>query len=287
MWLASEATEMRQPDFPQTLLPGRAILKIAGPDARHFLHNLLTADIEALAPGDATYGALLTPQGKILSDVFVFSDGTAYLIDCARAQKHDLLKRLAMYKLRAAVSIGEAENLEAGVALDETPYALRYPDPRSAEIGWRMMVGEGKLETADGYDLTRITLGFADSDADLGSGEFFPHEANLDQFNAVSFSKGCYVGQEVVSRMEHRGLARSRILPVRLSGPAPEKGAEIRSGEKLVGQILSSSGRRALAVLRLDRLAETSEPLLTDAVTVTVLKPRWARYEIPKAEIEA
>ena len=286
MWLASEATEMRQPDFPQTLLPGRAILKIAGPDARHFLHNLLTADIEALAPGDATYGALLTPQGKILSDVFVFSDGTAYLIDCARAQKHDLLKRLAMYKLRAAVSIGEAENLEAGVALDETPYALRYPDPRSAEIGWRMMVGEGKLETADGYDLTRITLGFADSDADLGSGEFFPHEANLDQFSAVSFSKGCYVGQEVVSRMEHRAMARSRILPVRLSGPAPEKGAEIRSGEKLVGQILSSSGRRALAVLRLDRLAETSEPLLTDAVTVTVLKPRWARYEIPKAEIE-
>ena len=110
MWLASEATEMRQPDFPQTFLPGRAILKIAGPDARHFLHNLLTADIEALAPGDATYGALLTPQGKILSDVFVFSDGTAYLIDCARTQKHDLLKRLAMYKLRAAVSIGEAEN---------------------------------------------------------------------------------------------------------------------------------------------------------------------------------
>lgn len=81
-------------------------------------------------------------------------------------------------------------------------------------------------------------------------------------------------------------MARSRILPVRLSGPAPEKGAEIRSGEKLVGQILSSSGRRALAVLRLDRLAETSEPLLTDAVTVTVLKPRWAHYEIPKAEIE-
>ena len=286
MWLASEATEMRQPDFPQTLLPGRAILKIAGPDARHFLHNLLTADIEALAPGDATYGALLTPQGKILSDVFVFSDGTAYLIDCARTQKHDLLKRLAMYKLRAAVSIGEAENLEAGAALDETSHALRYPDPRSAEIGWRMMVGEGKLETADGYDLPRLTMGFADSDADLGSGEFFPHEANLDQFSAVSFSKGCYVGQEVVSRMEHRAMARSRILPVRLSGPAPEKGAEIRSGGKLVGQILSSSGRRALAVLRLDRLAETSEPLLTDAVTVTVLKPRWAHYEIPKAEIE-
>ena len=284
MWLGSEATKMRQPEFSTSLLPGRAILKVAGPDARHFLHNLLTADIEALTAGDATYSALLTPQGKILSDVFVFFDGISYFLDCAREQKHDLLKRLGMYKLRASVTIGEAGDLEAAVAPEETIHALRYRDPRCADLGWRMIVPESRLEAKPGYDAARIALGLADTGADLGSGEFFPHEANLDQLGGISFSKGCYVGQEVVSRMEHRGLARSRILPVRLSGPAPSKGTDIRSGEKQVGQILSSAGRRGLALIRLDRLEESTEPLLTDAVTVTALKPRWAGYEVPKAE---
>ena len=284
MWLGNEATPMQQQDFTTGKLPGRAIVKIAGPDARAFLHNLLTADIEGLAPGEATYAALLTPQGKILFDVFVFCDGLAYFIDCAAARKHDLLKRLGMYRLRAAVTIADDASLEAGVAPRETHHAFRYADPRCAALGWRMMVGEGRLESATGYDAARIALGLADSDGDIGSGELFPHEANLDQFGAVSFTKGCYVGQEVVSRMEHRGLARSRILPLMLDGPAPVKGSEVRGGDKPVGQILSSSGNRALALIRLDRLAEAPVPLLTEAVTVTVLKPAWARYEVPGAE---
>jgi len=284
MWFRSEATIMRQLNFTAGRLPNRAILKVAGPDARHFLHNLLTANIEALQPGDATHAALLTPQGKILSDVFVFSDGVVYFIDCAASQKHDLLKRLNMYRLRASITLGEAHELEAAVAPEETHHALRYRDPRSAELGWRMIPAEGKLDPAADYDAARIALGLADSDADLGSGEFFPHEANLDQFGAVSFSKGCYIGQEVVSRMEHRGTARSRILPVRLAAGGPPKGSEIRSGDKLVGTLLSSHGDRALALVRLDRLAEAGEPLLTQAVRVSVLKPRWARFDVPKAE---
>ena len=125
--------------------------------------------------------------------------------------------------------------------------------------------------------------GLADSAADLGSGEFFPHEANLDQLAGVNFKKGCYVGQEVVSRMEHRGLARSRILPVLLDGEAPPKGTDIRSGEKQIGTLLSSSGTRALALIRLDRLAEASAPLLAEGVTVKVLKPAWAKYDAPGA----
>ena len=281
MWLGNEATPMRQQEFTTGKLAGRAIVKIAGPDAQDFLHNLLTADIEALGPGDATYAALLAPQGKILFDMFVFFDGLAYFLDCAASQKHDLLKRLGMYRLRAAVTIGDDASLEAGVSPLETHHAFRYADPRCADLGWRMMAGEGRLEPSTGYEAARIALGLADSDADLGSGEFFPHEANLDQFGAVSFSKGCYVGQEVVSRMEHRGLARSRILPVMLNGPAPAKGAEIRDGDRLVGQLLSSSGNRALALIRLDRLAEAGAALLTESVTVTVLKPAWARYDVP------
>lgn len=284
MWIGNEATKMRQPDFPLSLLPERSIIKVGGPDARSFLHNILTAEIESLVEGDAAYGALLTPQGKILFDMFVYFDGYTCLIDCAKSQKQALLARLAMYKLRAQVVLGEANDLESAVSPKETIHALRYRDPRLEDMGWRIIVPESKLKHEPGYHAARIEAGLADSDADLGSGEYFPHEANLDQLNGVSFTKGCYVGQEVVSRMEHRGTARSRILPVLLDREPPSSGSDIRSGDKVIGTLLSSAGKRALALIRLDRLAETTEPLLTGAVTVSVLKPRWARYEVPNAK---
>ena len=134
-----------------------------------------------------------------------------------------------------------------------------------------------------GYVAACLRLGLAGSE-DLGSGETFPHEANFDQLGAVSFSKGCYVGQEVVSRMEHRGLARSRMLPVSLAGAAPPKGSGIRSGDKMVGTLVSARDDRALALLRLDRLAEASEPLLTEGVAVTVHKAYWMHYVVPGAK---
>lgn len=267
-----------------SLLPERAIVKVGGPDAKPFLHNLLTADIEPMVEGDAAYGALLTPQGKILFDMFLFFDGHTFLIDCAKSQKQALLQRLTMYKLRANVLFGEGNDLEAGVSPKETIHALRYQDPRLEDLGWRIIVPESRLKHEPGYHAARIERGLADSDADLGSGGYFPHEANLDQLHGVSFEKGCYVGQEVVSRMEHRKTARNRILPVALDGDPPSAETEIRAGDKLIGTLLSSAGRRALALIRLDRLAEATEPLLTGAVTVTVLKPRWARFDVPNAK---
>ena len=274
---------MRDIHFTAGRLPGRVILRVEGPDAGHFLHNLVTSDTEGLVPGGARYAALLTPQGKILFDFFVILSEAGYHIDCAASQKADLLKRLGFYKLRAKVTIAESSDA-VGVSMTEPEASVRYVDPRSPAIGWRFIDGAGSLPEAIGYDAARIALGLADTDADLGSGEYFPHEANLDQLGGVSFTKGCYVGQEVVSRMEHRGTARSRILPVGLDGAAPAKGANIRAGEKQVGTLLSSSGQNGLALMRLDRLAEASELLLTGAVTVTVLKPRWARYDVPGAK---
>ncbi len=274
---------MRDIQFKTGFLPGRALFSIEGPDAGHFLNNLVTADIEGLAPGQAIHAALLSPQGKILFDFFVLRTAEAYLIDCAARQRAELVKRLGFYKLRAKVSVAVHEG-EVGVSLQEPKSDLRFADPRSAAIGWRYVVERDSLAESLDYDAARIALGLADSEADLGSGEFFPHEANLDQLGAVSFNKGCYVGQEVVSRMEHRGTARSRILPVELGGEAPPKGTEIRSGDKLVGSMLSSFGRQGLALIRLDRLGDAAEPLLTDGVTLTVLKPRWARYDVPGAQ---
>ena len=270
---------MRDIDFRAGRLPGRAILSVRGPEAGHFLHNLLTSDIDHLGPGQAAYAALLTPQGKILFDMIVVAQDGGYLIDCAAGQRAELMKRLAMYKLRAKVDIATRDDLAVGVSPVTVPGG--YRDPRSDAIGWRI-IGAPEGE-ADGYDAARIRGGLADSAADLGSGEFFPHEANLDQLGGVNFRKGCYVGQEVVSRMEHRGLARSRILPVVLDGVAPPKGTDIRSGDKQVGTLLSSSGANALALVRLDRLAEATAPLLADGVKVTVLKPAWAKYDVPGA----
>ena len=277
---------MRDIHFIGGILPQRAVLSVEGPEAGHFLHTLVTADIESLGVGQAAYGALLTPQGKILFDLFALRTGAGFLLDCAASQAADLVKRLSLYKLRAQVTTTVADGLHAGVSPTEPAEALRYVDPRTPAIGWRF-IAEQEASPAEGYNAARLALGLADTDADLGSGVYFPHEANLDQLGGVSFTKGCYVGQEVVSRMEHRGTARSRILPVDLDGVAPASGSDIRSGDKPVGTLLSSSGKMALALIRLDRLAEASDPLLTDAVTVTVLKPRWARYEVPNAKDEA
>ena len=159
-----------------------------------------------------------------------------------------------------------------------------YADPRTSLIGWRVIAEKGKLPTGMGYDQARIVLGLADSDGDIGSGGLFPHEANFDQLGAVSFSKGCYIGQEVVSRMEHRATARSRILPVTFEGAVPSRDAAIKSADKIIGTVLSSAGNSALALLRLDRMAEATQPLLTDAVRVRVHKPAWIKYDVPSKD---
>lgn len=279
MWIGDEATKMREIHFTAGRLPDRALFRVDGPDAAHFLHNLLTADIEGLPPGGQRYAALLTPQGKILSDLFVIRDGDGFLIDCAASQKADLMKRLGFYKLRAKVVIADTPDLSVAVS---PATGDGVEDPRTPGMGSRRVTREVLADSPD-YDAARIALGLGHSDFDIGSGEHFPHEANLDQLGAVSFRKGCYVGQEVVSRMEHRGTARNRILPIALDGPAPARGSEIRSGDRLIGTVLSSAGDAALALIRLDRLADAAAPLLTDAVTVTVLKPRWARYDVSNA----
>jgi folate-binding protein YgfZ len=262
----------------------RAVLSLQGVETENFLHNLVTADVLGLAEGGARYAALLAPQGKILFDFFVVKTAGGYLLDCAASQLEELIKRLMFYRLRAKVAMTERKDLEVGVSPERPQGMAAYVDPRTSLIGWRMMAEKGTLPTGTGYDDVRIALGLADSDGDIGSGELFPHEANFDQIGAVSFSKGCYIGQEVVSRMEHRATARSRILPVTFEGAAPPRGAAIKSADKIIGSVLSSAGNTALALLRLDRMAEATQPLLTDAVRVRVHKPAWIKYDVPSKD---
>jgi folate-binding protein YgfZ len=281
---------MQKLPFPLHRLAGRAVISVSGPEAQDFLQNLVTADISGLAKGKAAYAALLQPQGKILFDFFIVNLGERYAIDCSAAQRDELLKKLNHYKLRAKVTIAASDE-DVGVAYMRPDSGIIYADPRAAQLGLRVIAPKGLLppQSANAYNGARIRLGLGDSDADLGSGELFPHEANLDQLGGVGMSKGCYIGQEVVSRMEHRGTARSRILPVYVPEGPPAKGSEIRANGKAVGTLLSSDGKDALALIRLDRLkdaVEARDPLLTEGRPVHVRKPLWARFEVAMPQEE-
>ena len=275
------------------LLNERAVLLVGGPEAAPFLQGLVTADISKLEDGGATHAGLLTPQGKILFDFFIVRQGGGFFIDCAASQKQGLMQRLAMYRLRADVEIAGRDDLAvaAGIGRDkpEMDGAIIYPDPRLAQMGWRVIGDAKELAKAAGgavqaYHEKRIALGLPDSDSDIGSGEVFPHEADFDQLGGVSFTKGCYVGQEVVSRMQHRGTARARIVPVIFDAGTPASGDEIRAEGKKIGHILSVAGLKGLALVRLDRAqkALNSGHALTAAKTgVHLVKPDWAGFDVP------
>ena len=254
------------------LLEDRGVVRVSGEDATSFLQGLLTNDVERLKPGEARYAGLLTPQGKILFDMLVVrapaETGAAFLLDCAAAQAADLARRLGFYKLRAKVSIAD-ESADHGVVAvwgeepENAPGAVFYADPRDPRLGWRAIlpgakavaVGEAHAAT---YEALRIGAGVPKGGVDFVYGDAFPHDANFDLLHGVDFEKGCYVGQEVVSRMKHRGATRKRIARIKLSADAPPPGTPVLDGELAVGTLGSSAGREALAMLRLDRVEEAS-----------------------------
>ncbi len=280
------------------LLADRAVVRVAGADAGKFLQGLITNDMDRAHDGAAIHAGLLTPQGKILFDFFVvpFEDG--FLLEVAAGQAADLKKRLGFYKLRAQVEI-EAEPSFAVVAVwGERPRAaagaILYADPRLAELGSRMllpapaslaMLGCAQASEAD-YHALRIGLGVPEGGWDYAYGDAFPHEALLDQLNGVDFRKGCFVGQEVVSRMEHRGTARKRVVPVEGMSPLPPRGTSIAAGAVAVGTLGSVSGSHGLALMRLDRAEEAFSagiPLRAGGVRITLNRPSFARFAIPSA----
>jgi folate-binding protein YgfZ len=252
--------------MPIALLDDRAVLSVSGPDARKFLQGLVTCDVDALGPGQAAFGALLSPQGKILFDFFVVCAGgeEAFLLDTAKDQAPALAKRLGMYRLRAKVVIEPAASVVlAAWDGDSVEGLARFDDPRGA-LGQRIIAAEGTVGgDAAAYEARRIALGIPRGGADFAWGEAFPHEANMDLVNGVSFTKGCYVGQEVVSRMEHRGTARRRIVTAGLGSAKTAPGAEILAGGTMLGTMGSVADGRGLASIRIDRLAEARASGLT------------------------
>jgi folate-binding protein YgfZ len=282
------------------LLPDRGVVKVAGDTARNFLNGLFTTDIGPVTHEDARFGALLTPQGKILLDFVVVAEpGEAgFLFDCPRALAKTLVDKLNFYKLRAKITAEDISDTRAVLAAWDgaganSAHAPFWPDPRLAALGWRAIVtpdqaGEAArgLEMVDAghYEAHRIALGVPQGELDFGYGDAFPHEADMDQLNGVDFAKGCYVGQEVVSRMEHRATVRTRVVPVAYEGGAPAPGEPVTAGDKAVGTMGSSAKGRALALLRLDRVADAlaaGTPLVCGGVTLSPVRPEWARFAWP------
>jgi folate-binding protein YgfZ len=250
-------------------LDDRGVVRVSGEDATGFLQGLLTNDVTTLGAHEARYAALLSPQGKMLFDFLIVrapAAANAFLLDCPVALAGDVVKRLIMYKLRARIVVAD-ESADRGVIAywtdepENAPGGAFYPDPRAGALGHRAILPRAKAvavgEAGVGeYEALRISLGVPKGGVDFAYGEAFPHEADMDLFHGLDFEKGCYVGQEVVARMKHRGEARKRVVRVRLIGAAPPPGAAVTDGELPVGFIGSSSGRHALALLRLDRVEE-------------------------------
>jgi tRNA-modifying protein YgfZ len=256
-------------------LADRGVVKVADNDARDFLNGLVTTDLTQLRPGLGRFGALLTPQGKITVDFLITEapagHGGGFLLDCPRALAQSLADKLGFYKLRAKVIVENlSENLGVLAAWDGDPAVipdLAFVDPRNAALGWRILVPEELAQkTADligaelldgsAYDSHRIAAGVPRGGLDFSYGDAFPHETNMDRLHGVDFDKGCYVGQEVVSRMQHRGTARTRTIRVIVDGAAPEPGATILAADKPVGTMGSTSGHDGLALIRIDRATD-------------------------------
>ncbi len=289
-------------------LADRGVIGVTGPDAGKLLQGLVTNDLDELQIGDAAYAALLSPQGKVLFDFFAVRTPDGFLLDVARDQSASLIKRLTMYKLRANVAISDVSGQFEVLALwgknrcssGETVGTVSFSDPRHTELGLRILAEarfandiasatNGFKDSTDAYPAHRIALGIPEGGKDFVFGDTFPHEACIDQLNGVSFTKGCYVGQEIVSRMEHRGTARKRIVPI--VGDAPlTSGAEVKAGDVVIGSVGSVSGKRGLAMIRLDRAHEFSSNgigLTAGGKSVRIELPAWARFTLVPATHQA
>ncbi|WP_377295636.1 YgfZ/GcvT domain-containing protein [Rhizobium sp. SGZ-381] len=274
----------------------RRLIRIEGADAQSFLQGIVTTDIDGLAEGEARPGALLTPQGKILFDFIIWRADGGFLVECDQALSEAFLRRLTMYRLRAAVTLtqeeasvsvtwGEAADSAAGVT--DMAFAKAGRLLKRAPIA---LVEAADAESEAAYDAVRIEAGLAQSAKDYALQDAFPHDILLDLDGGLSFRKGCYVGQEVVSRMQHRGTARRRLVKVTATTDLPATGTELFAGGKPLGTLGTVVGGKGLAIVRTDRVGDALSsdlPILAGDVAVDLALPAWTGLSFPTGAAEA
>jgi folate-binding protein YgfZ len=253
-------------------LSSRALIGLEGPDWRSFLQGLISQDVETLAAGEMRYGALLSPQGRLIDDLFIVGGTDGALLDVAAEARDGLIDRLTIYRLRAKVEIAAVKDQVFAAWSDAPPGEGWRADPRLASMGWRRVgasVEGAGLERA--YHERRLALGVPDPATNAAESDY-PIELNFDLLNGLDFKKGCFVGQETTSRMHRRGVVKTRMAPVSFYGPPPPFGAEILAGDLRAGEIRGGCDGRALALLRIDR---SRGPLTADGRPLTLELPAW------------
>ena len=288
--------------MPTARIDDRAAILIDGPDAAHFLQNILTADLDRLGHGEARPGALLSPQGKILFDFLVSRRGeNDFLLDCRADAASDFVRRLTLYRLRAKAEISVQDHVVVTVRWQDDSAGSRSDSGGSqADSSWladrRFPDGSGVERrygeavetdaTPQDFTLLRIAHGVAESGHDFSPGDAFPHDVLMDENGGVGFHKGCYVGQEVVSRMQHRGTARRRVMIVEGEADLPESGTAVEAGGRVIGALGSVGGRNGLAIVRIDRVKDAQDgglPIAAGGVGLSLSIPPAAKYALPQA----
>lgn len=253
-------------------LNSRALIAVTGEDWRSFLQGQLTQDVVGLGVGEARFGALLTPQGRLLFDMFIIGRDDGCWLDVETSQRDALIQRLTMYRLRAKVTFAALDLPIAASDQQPAPNSgFWVRDPRLPELGWRGYGVEASGAETD-YDHHRLMLGVP-GPADWGSDRTYPIEANFDLLNGIDFRKGCFVGQETTSRMKRRGSIKNRMLPITFDGPPPPFGTEVLKGDLRAGEILSGQDGIGMALLRLDRI---DGDLTADGRKIRVATPAYA-----------
>ena len=276
----------------------RRVVAVSGSDAHTFLQGMVTANIDRVSETGSGFGALLSPQGKILFDFLVTWDGERFLFDLPAASAADFAKRLTFYKLRAKVEIADLTGrIAVAVIWDyaEPPAigAVVRADPRVAALGFRAYLPDPETlaETglagsdAEVWHCLRIELGVPEAGYDFTFGDVFPHEVNMDDLNGLDFKKGCYVGQEVVSRMQHRGTVRKRFVKVSAAGKLPAIAADITAADKPIGRLGDSRDGNGLALVRLDRAKAAMDagiPIMALDIPLTLGIPDYAHFTWPE-----
>lgn len=272
----------------------RAIVSVSGKDAEDLLQSLITTDLGGLGVEEARPGALLTPQGKILFDFLISRDGDALRLETTSDQVEPLVKRLTMYKLRSAVDLSLQSWAPVTVVFGEEPPAGSYRDHRFEKAGFSVFRVYREMENADAtvadLEQLRIAGGIAVSGPDFALQDAFPHDVLMDLNGGLSFRKGCYVGQEVVSRMQHRATARRRVVIVTGEAPLPPTGASISVNGRSIGALGTVRAKAALAIVRVDKAGEAiakGDTIRAGDVPVTLTLPGWTGLSFPTEADEA
>jgi tRNA-modifying protein YgfZ len=300
-YYAERIEDVAMTDSSVALLPDRGLVEVEGDDVIDFLQSLVTNDVERIQPGGSMFAGLLTPQGKIAFDFLIYSPApNRFWLDCPAEFAGDVARRLSQYRMRAKVAVADrSAELVVGAGDGSGADALgSFADPRYGRMPRRHILPaqvatastEVRAAGLEAYHAARIALCVPEGARDYLYGEAFPHEVCYDLLNGVDFEKGCYVGQEVVSRIHHRGVAKTRIAGVRGSSALPAMGAEISAGGQPVGQLGSAHGDLGIALIRLDRADEAlanGVPLSAGDVTLTLRRPDWVNYDVPAAEAAA